>query len=92
MSSLTVTQALADLLAIAAWTPVTVCPGSMLAWGTDFYQFRDRSFVERIAAERQAAVRRGVLPPVQRKRGGAHSKDGAKNHCRDGITNRRTYI
>jgi len=48
MSSLTVTQIVADLLAMAAWIPVTVCPGYLVAWLTDFYQFRERSFVERV--------------------------------------------
>jgi hypothetical protein len=48
MSSLTVTQIVADLLAIPAWIPITVCPGYLVAWSTDFYRFRDRSLVERI--------------------------------------------
>jgi hypothetical protein len=48
MHSITANQIAQSLLAVAAFVPVTVCTGFVVAWLIDLHGFRRRTFVERL--------------------------------------------
>ena len=47
-SNITADQFLTALVSVPAFVPATVCTGYVVAWFTNLYSFRQRSFIERI--------------------------------------------